>query len=149
MSINVYAADSTDDGENAVLDGDYARAAKIFKPHALKGDAFAQYMLGTLYIFGQGVTQDYAEAVKLFMLAAQQGLAQAQHMLGDMYYFGRGVTQDYTLAHMWYNLSGAQGTKLSIANRDLVAKKLTPQQLTEAQKLARECVAKNYKGCGS
>jgi hypothetical protein len=28
-----------------------------------------------------------------------------------------------------------------------VAKQMTPDQLEEAQKLARECVAKDYKGC--
>jgi len=31
--------------------------------------------------------------------------------------------------------------------RDLVAKEMTPSQIQEAQRLARECVRKNYKGC--
>ena len=31
--------------------------------------------------------------------------------------------------------------------RDLVAKIMTPSQLETAQKFARECVRKNYKGC--
>ena len=35
------------------------------------------------------------------------------------------------------------GTKL----RDFVEKKMTPAELANAQKLARECVRKNYKGC--
>ena len=30
---------------------------------------------------------------------------------------------------------------------DGLAKRMTPAQIAEAQDLARECVAKNYKGC--
>ena len=32
-------------------------------------------------------------------------------------------------------------------NRDKLDKKMTAAQVTQAQKLARECVKKNYKGC--
>ena len=32
--------------------------------------------------------------------------------------------------------------------RDRVAKKMTRSQIAEAQKLASECVEKNFKGCG-
>ena len=35
----------------------------------------------------------------------------------------------------------------SVKNRDIIAKRLTPQQMAEAQKLARECEARGYKGC--
>ena len=32
-------------------------------------------------------------------------------------------------------------------NRDIVAKRMTLNQIEKAQKLARECVRKKYKGC--
>jgi hypothetical protein len=32
-------------------------------------------------------------------------------------------------------------------NRNIVAKQMTSAQLAEAQKLARECIQKKYKGC--
>jgi hypothetical protein len=48
---------------------------------------------------------------------------------------------------MWFNLAGMTGIKLAIDNRDLIAKKMPQQQITEAQKLAKECLARNYKGC--
>ena len=32
-------------------------------------------------------------------------------------------------------------------NRDMVAKRMTPADISTAQKLARECVRKEYKGC--
>ena len=32
-------------------------------------------------------------------------------------------------------------------NHDIVAKLMTPQQIAQAQKLARECQARNFKNC--
>ena len=91
-----------------------------------------------MYDDGQGVPQDYAEAVKWYRLAAEQGLPRAQLSLGVMYFEGHGVPLDYVRAHMWFNLSAAQGMSLAPKNRDIVAKRMTPAQIAEAQKLARE-----------
>ena len=55
--------------------------------------------------------------------------------------------QDYTRAHMWFNLAAVTGDSVSVKNRDIVAKRMTPQQIAEAQKLARECQARNFKNC--
>ena len=85
--------------------------------------------------------------MKWFSLAAEQGYADAQTGLGVMHGTGQGVPEDYVRAHMWFNLSASTGHENAIKNRDIVAKKMTPSQIEEAQKLARECVAKNYKGC--
>ena len=51
---------------------------------------------------------------------------------------GRGAPQDYVLAHMWCNLSVAQGFELCAELRDLITKRMTPDQVAEAQRLARE-----------
>ena len=48
---------------------------------------------------------------------------------------------------MWLNLAAAQGDANAVENRDIVAKKMTTQQIAAAQKLARECQARNYKNC--
>ncbi len=70
--------------------------------------------------------------------AADQGDAGAQNNLGLMYREGQGVTQDYVQAHMWYNIAAAQGEKRLGELRDLLSKEMTPAQIAEAQKLARE-----------
>jgi TPR repeat protein len=77
----------------------------------------------------------------------EQGNAIAQHNLGVRYATGQGVPQDYVYAHMWINLGAANGNELSAKARDIIAKEMTPAQIAEAQKLARECVRKKYKGC--
>ena len=89
----------------------------------------------------------YATALKEWTPLAKQGNAVAQYNLGVMYDNGQGVPQDYIRAHMWFNISVSTGYENAIKGRDIVARKLTPADLSAAQKLARECVAKNSKGC--
>tara|TARA_B100001175_G_C18907769_1_gene356396 strand:- start:11 stop:286 length:276 start_codon:yes stop_codon:yes gene_type:complete len=64
-----------------------------------------------------------------------------------MYRNGTGVLQDNVYSHMWLNTAAYEGHKNAKKNRDIIAKEMTPAQIAEAQKLARECVAKDYKGC--
>jgi TPR repeat protein len=127
---------------------DYKTAVKWYKLAAKQGYASAQFNLGGMYEKGDGVPQDYKTAVKWWKLAAEQGYASAQNNLGLMYVNGTGVLQDYARAHMWWNIASISGeNKNASKNRDLVAKKMTPSQIETAQKLARECVRKKYKGC--
>ena len=96
---------------------------------------------------GKGVLQDYKEAAKWYRLAAEQGDADAQFNLGIMFERGKGVQQNAVLAHMWYNISASNGTNEAINNRDNLAKRMTKEDVSKAQALARECVKNNYRGC--
>jgi uncharacterized protein len=117
---------------------DHKEAVKWFRLAADQGLAGAQYSLGFEYERGYAVSQDYKESVRWYRLAADQGLVGAQRSLGVMYDEGKGVPQDYVQAHMWYNLAGANGDADGVKNRDIVARKMTPDQIAEAQRLARE-----------
>ncbi len=134
-----------DEGMTAYHRGDYATALREWRPLAKQGYAEAQSNLGVMYDIGQGVPQDYAEAAKWYRKGAEQGYAAAQNNLGFMYEDGQGVPQDYAHAHMWYNLAASSfppGVRnKSVKNRDIVAKKMTPEQIAEAQRLAREWMA--------
>ena len=90
---------------------------------------------------------DYATELKINRPLAVQGVAWAQLLLGVMYDNGQGVVQDYIRAHMWSNLGAVSGDKDAVKNRDIVASKMTPQQIGEAQKRARECQARQFKNC--
>ena len=48
---------------------------------------------------------------------------------------------------MWSNISASNGDIMGAGVRDIVAKEMTPSRIEEAQRLAAECAAKNYKGC--
>ena len=56
-------ADSLKDGFLAYDRGEYATAARIFRPLVEQGDVLAQYQLATMYNEGKGVPKDIAEAV--------------------------------------------------------------------------------------
>ena len=118
--------------------GDYATALRLLRPLADQGIADAQYYLGLMYDTGEGVAQNYAAAAAWYRKAADKGASDAQYNLGNMYFKGQGVPQDYGHAHMWFNLAAAQNNANAIKNRDIVAKQMTPVQIAEAQKLARE-----------
>ena len=120
----------------------YAEAMKWYRLAAEQGDADAQTSLGSMYDNGAGAPQNYDEAMKWYRLAAEQGNALAQYSLGSMYDNGDGVRQDYVSAHMWFNLAAAQGSKDATKERDKLAADMTPAQIAEAQKLAREWKAK-------
>jgi uncharacterized protein len=128
-------------------------AAKWFRRAADQGDAVAQFYLGVMYNEGRGVPQDYAEAAKWYKLAAEQGDALAQYNLGLSYARGEGVTPDPVTAHMWLNLASARfpagdsrNRTAAQKNRDTVASEMSSDQLTEAQRRAREWKPKTPQG---
>ena len=124
---------------------DYKEAVRLYRLAAEQGFARAQFNLGVMYEYGHAVPQDYTKAVRLYRLAAEQGFADAQYNLGTFYGNGTGVVQDFVYAHMWLNIAASNG--VDKGNKKEIERKLTTSDISEAQKLARECVKKNYKGC--
>jgi hypothetical protein len=124
---------------------DPSEALRWFRAAADQDDPNALFYLGVMFNEGQGVPQDKAEAARWFQRAADLGEALAQYNLGLFYADGAAGVPDNISAHMWFNLAAAHfpasatGDRDAAANyRDLVAKKMTPDQIAEAQKLARE-----------
>jgi len=100
-----------------------------------------------MYANGLGVSQDYHAAVKWYSLAAEQGVRDGQKNLAAMYYTGQGIRKDNVYAYIWWDIAASKGQEMAGKERDTLAKEMVPSQIEEAQKLARECVKKNYKGC--
>ncbi len=143
LGLTAPAGAGYEEGFLAYVLRDYATALREWRPLAKQGNSRAQFFLGHMYRYGEGVPQDYAEAVKWYRKAAEQGYATAQHNLGLMYSKGEGVPQDYVQAHMWLNLASStfppgEDRDQSVKNRDIVSERMTPAQIFEAQKLARE-----------
>ena len=119
-----------------------AGATAALRGAADEGDAAAQVELGFMYFYAGSVPQDYAEAVRLYRLAAEQGYAFGQYTLGRAYASGEGVPQDDVSAYTWFNLAVSRSSgdlrDNSIERREDVAKRLTPVQLSDAQRLTRE-----------
>lgn len=128
---------------------DYATAVKELRMQAHMANSMAPYEMARMYMDGTAAkshAQDYGKAARWFRLAAQQGMPVAQIELGKLYEQGLGVPQDYVTAHMWFNVATSllsniyvEGDRVDAARRrDAVAANMTPEQVAEAQSLARD-----------
>ena len=52
-----------------------------------------------------------------------------------------------TRTDLRFNLTAVKDDLNTVKNREGIAKKMTQQQIAEAQKLAKECQARNFKNC--
>ena len=117
---------------------DYKQAFAWHHKAALQGKSGAQYVVGAMYYTGNAVPQDQKHAVTWFRKAAEQGHAEAQHALGLMYrYHVAGLPQDSVLAYMLWNLAAAGGNRNAADQRAAIARRMTQEQIEEAQALSR------------
>jgi len=123
-------------GRGAPLDN--TQAASWYRKAADQGHILAQYAIGVMYSAGNGIAQDFASAFFWYHKAAEQGFVPAQRDLGVLYFEGRGVAQSVVQALMWLSVASAGGDTSVIEARDRIAAQMTPAQIAEAQRLARE-----------
>lgn len=97
----------------------------------------AQFELGMASLKGEGALQDFAAALKWLSRAAEGGNAEAQHSLGLLYKNGTGVAPDDFKAYIWLSLAAAHGIETAIAPREAAMRRLSPDQVMEAQAEAR------------
>ena len=119
--------------EGAGVPQNYGQEKKWFEEAAKRGHAEAQVNLGTFYLHGDAPPRSAQMALFWYGRAAEQGDVQAFAKLGLMYAEAQGVPQDSIQAHMWFNLAAANGEENSAESRDILARKMTPAQITEAQ----------------
>ena len=120
---------------------DDVEAVKWYRKAAEQGHADAQYNLGSAYATGEGVAQDDVMAVKWFRKAAEQRHTEAQSWLGEMYYYGKGVPEDIVWALVWKGL--AHKVDIWLFDQGSFPKKMTREQITEAQRLYQEWLEKH------
>jgi TPR repeat protein len=118
--------------------GDFATALRLYRRAADQGHGDAANNLGVMYFRGVGVPYDDTEAAKWFRRGAELGDAKAQRNIGNAHRFGQGVPQNDVLALVWFNLAVVHGNQAAAEDREEVAKRMTPAQLAEAQKLTDE-----------
>ena len=112
---------------------------------------------------GHGVTQDHAEAARWFRLIleagdcvisramlgnieetekarrrAYDGNAESQYRLGTSYRAGWGVPMDLVQAHLWTTLAAAQGHERARSLREIFARSMTSEELTESERLVKQ-----------
>lgn len=118
---------------------------------AEQDNAFAQRILGEIYLKGVGVPcfgsakwqtcwvvpKDLAKALDWLTKAAEKGNAEAQNALGEMYLEGLGLQKNRILAYAWFDIAASIGQLDDAAkNRTKIRKKMTEEQIVEAQRLS-------------
>jgi TPR repeat protein len=76
-----------------------------------------------------------------FAAAAQSGAADALFELGIQYATGLDIEADLVAAHKWFNLAALRGNRAALAHRSEIAREMSPGQVAQAQRLAREWLA--------
>jgi TPR repeat protein len=95
---------------------------------------------------------DYATALKEWRPQAEQGISSAYINLGILYAEGKGVRKDPITAHMWYNIGSANASNgmastLAPVYRNNIERIMNPQQIAEATRRAKSCMASDYQDC--
>jgi TPR repeat protein len=123
-----------EEGLAAYRSGDYAKAMELWRPLAEKGNADAQYRVGSMYAEGKGVERNDATALTWFKRAAEGGNAAAQYNVGASYAGGVGVAQDDAEAAKWFKRAANQGMPFAELNLGLLyaAGRGVPQDNIEA-----------------
>ena len=91
------------------------------------------------------MSDELAETFHACQKSAEQGDAAAQYALGLKFYYGEEVPQNDIQAHLWWNLTANAGAEWDQEIKDqaydlrwCLELEMTPEQITEAERLASE-----------
>ncbi len=137
-------------GYEAFVARDYPSAVQWWTKAAEKGHVRAQNGLGVLYRDGDLGKPDATRAAEWFRRAAENGYAFAMYSLALLYRDGEGVARDDIEAHKWFNLASALNfDPRSEFQRDLIAKRMSREDIAEAEKRAQEWINQFFFGSSS
>jgi TPR repeat protein len=91
----------------------------------------------------EALMRQNAEEIVEFERAAVAGRVDAQYELGLLYSTGHGTQPDYIAAHMWLNIASAKGNADARRVRAELAGDMSRDQIAEAQRRAREWLARH------
>ena len=91
---------------NSAVKPDAGIAREMFRYAASYfGDPEAQYLLGQLYLSGEGAARDPVQASRWFSLAANKGQRSAQAVLGSMLFKGEDISRQAALGLFWLTIA--------------------------------------------
>jgi len=131
----------TEEAWAAYQKGEFPKAVPAFARLAKLGHPVAEWLMGNIYFFGQGVPRNFVRAREMFESSAEQGYFPAFAPTAQMHEQGLGTPPDPSKAYLWYNVAAAQLPDSAertdmIKRRETVAAQLTPAQIEAAQKRA-------------
>jgi Sel1 repeat len=126
----------------------YKKAYDYWSKAANNNYALAANMLGIMYEDGKGVVKNDTKAVVCYTHSASLKNFDGSMNLSRKYWSGEGIVQDHTVAYALNVVAAPQDSARAYStqiNRSKLEKWLTPIEIEEAKKLAKELkVSTNY-----
>lgn len=96
----------------------HSKALQLYLQAARRGDVEAQFIVGGMYIKGQGTDPDQRQGFKWLLRAAQQGKSSPESLaiIGTMYLQGIGVPQNYQEAKQYLQKAAEQDNVMAKKN---------------------------------
>jgi TPR repeat protein len=118
------------------------KSLEKLKHAALAGNAKAEYDLGTLFLWGRGVSQDFKTSENWFRKSTEADCRPAQIYLAGGY--GRGIGLRGALPNdamdvlRWYLVAAANEMDPPLEGEiELIKRQMAPPQIAEAERRAR------------
>lgn len=92
------------------------------------------------YSFDSYTKESYRDAYRGFKELSELGSSVSQYFLGVMFLKGCGVLQDFEQAHVWFNIASSKGHGKARTHLEKLTKKMSADQIAEAQMEAKEWV---------
>ncbi|UDF03842.1 hypothetical protein [Asticcacaulis sp. AND118] len=126
-----------DEGIDGLVVADKVQARRWAGLAAQGGHPSAMYNFGLMNYTGQGGPVDYNAAASWLRKSAEYGVRDGQFGIGVMYMQGQAVAENAPEAYKWLSIAARNGdTEAESMLKDL-RKRLTPEQLANAQAAAR------------
>ncbi len=109
LTMHSAIAEDYERGLSAYNRADYETALLEWDVLAQFGEPKAQFGLGVMHTFGQGVLQDHTRAMDWYRRSAERGHAGAQLFLGHGLESGNGAEQNLEEAFFWFLRAAEQG----------------------------------------
>jgi|Laugrefa1bdmlbdn_1035148.scaffolds.fasta_scaffold01728_7 class 3 adenylate cyclase len=118
-------------------------AIRWYTKAATNGSPESQFNLAMMMEQGRGCPVNLRKAFYWYEKAANQGDIEAQFNLGVCLTSGKGCDVDIVQAHMWFSLAARKGDSDSISNRDILLKRLKPEQVVQSKQLVTDWMNHN------
>ena len=92
----------------------YDDAFKFASDAKERGAVLAYYLLGILYLNGEGVAKDMAMAYSIFLEGAQKGDSECKFHAYLCLFYGKGIATNVTEAYKWLYLAALDGHPLAM-----------------------------------
>ncbi len=140
LAIDPYFVPDVGKAEKLIEQRQYLAALRHLEPLAGSGSVVAHWMLGQLYLNGDGVAKDVYRGLSHLEVAGDGGSLEAQFLLSRIYSDGEDLPRDLVRAHLWLSLAALQDQSEARRLLAMLERIMTPAEIEQAWAMAERHV---------